>query len=58
VSGLRKTLRPRPVALARLAFHSFDKKPVLAYNLYGCSTGGDIPFFGECICPWQSLRES
>ncbi len=31
------------------AYHSFDEKQVLAYNLYGCSTGGDAPFFGECI---------
>jgi hypothetical protein len=31
------------------AYHSFDERQVLAYNLYGCSTGGDAPFFGECI---------
>jgi hypothetical protein len=30
-------------------YHSFDKKQVLAYNIFGCSTGGDAPFFGECI---------
>ena len=30
-------------------YRSFDRKQVLAYNLYGCSTGGTAPFFGECI---------
>ena len=30
-------------------YRSFDQKQVLAYNLYGCSTGGAAPFFGECI---------
>jgi hypothetical protein len=28
---------------------SVDKKQVLAYDLYACSTGGVAPFFGECI---------
>jgi outer membrane protein assembly factor BamA len=31
------------------AYHSFDAKQVLAYNLFVCSTGGRAPFFGQCI---------
>lgn len=30
-------------------YRSLSKKQVLAYNLFGCSTGGDAPFFGQCI---------
>jgi hypothetical protein len=30
-------------------YHSFGKKQLLAYNLYTCATGGDPPFYGECI---------
>lgn len=30
-------------------YHNFDTKQVLAYNVYACSTGGDAPFFGQCI---------
>ena len=36
----------------RLTFNSytsFGKKQVLAVNVFGCSTGGDAPFFGQCI---------
>jgi hemolysin activation/secretion protein len=35
------------------AYHSFDKKQVLAYNLFVCSTGGSAPFFGQCIFGMQ-----
>jgi hypothetical protein len=31
------------------AYHSFDQNQVLAYNLFVCSTGGEAPFFGQCI---------
>lgn len=30
-------------------YWSLDKKQVLAYNLYLCGTGGDAPFYGNCI---------
>jgi hypothetical protein len=30
-------------------YHSFTEKQVLAYNVYGCFTAGDPPFYGECI---------
>jgi hypothetical protein len=35
------------------AYHSFDTKQVLAYNLFVCSTGGEAPFFGQCIFGMQ-----
>lgn len=35
------------------AYHSFDQKQVLAYNLYVCATGGHAPFFGQCIFGMQ-----
>jgi outer membrane protein assembly factor BamA len=28
---------------------SLSKSQVLAYNLYLCGTGGDAPFYGQCI---------
>ncbi|HET6169713.1 MAG TPA: BamA/TamA family outer membrane protein [Terracidiphilus sp.] len=31
------------------SYTSFGKKQVLAVNVFGCSTGGDAPFFGQCI---------
>ena len=30
-------------------YWSLDKKQVLAYNAYLCGTGGDPPFYGNCI---------
>jgi hypothetical protein len=30
-------------------YASLSKKQVLAYNLYLCGTGGDAPFYGQCI---------
>ena len=36
------------------SYHSFDKKQVLAYNAFLCSTGSDAPFFGECIFGMQN----
>lgn len=35
------------------SYYSFGDRQVLAYNLFGCSTGGDSPFFGECIFGMQ-----
>lgn len=31
------------------AYRSFTKKQILAYNAFACSTGGNAPFFGQCI---------
>ncbi|MDT8069102.1 MAG: BamA/TamA family outer membrane protein [Terriglobia bacterium] len=31
------------------AYRSFDDRQVLAYNAFACSTGGEAPFFGQCI---------
>jgi len=31
------------------AYHSLSENQVIAYNLYACATGGQAPFFGECI---------
>lgn len=30
-------------------YWSLDKKQVLAYNAYGCATGGNPPFYANCI---------
>jgi hypothetical protein len=30
-------------------YWSVGKKQVLAYNLFGCGTGGEAPFYGKCI---------
>ena len=30
-------------------YKSFGEKQVLAYNLYLCGTGGEAPFYGECV---------
>jgi hypothetical protein len=30
-------------------YASLSKKQVLAYNLFLCGTGGDAPFYGQCI---------
>jgi hypothetical protein len=30
-------------------YESLTKSQVLAYNLYLCSTGGQAPFYGECV---------
>ncbi len=30
-------------------YHSLSKNQVLAYNLFACSTGGEPPFYGNCI---------
>ncbi|HTQ96447.1 MAG TPA: BamA/TamA family outer membrane protein, partial [Candidatus Acidoferrum sp.] len=35
--------------LAFNKYHSFGAKQVLAYNLYVCGTGGEPPFYGNCI---------
>jgi hypothetical protein len=35
--------------LALNAYRSLTKNQVLAYNTYVCATGGQAPFFGECI---------
>jgi hypothetical protein len=35
-------------------YHSLDRKQVLAYNLFACSTGGNAPFFGQCIFGTQN----
>jgi hypothetical protein len=40
----------------RLMFNYYQgigKNQVLAYNVFLCSTGGDAPFFGECIFGMQ-----
>lgn len=34
-------------------YRHFGTRQVLAYNLFGCSTGGDAPFFGQCIFGMQ-----
>ncbi len=31
------------------AYQSLGKDHVLAYNVYACATGGQAPFFGQCI---------
>jgi outer membrane protein assembly factor BamA len=36
------------------SFHSLDKNQVFAYNFFACSTGGDSPFYGECIFGMQN----
>jgi outer membrane protein assembly factor BamA len=36
----------------RFAFNGYEgltSKQVLAYNIYGCISGGEPPFYGECI---------
>jgi len=41
----------------RLMFNYYQRlseKQVLAYNAFACSTGGDAPFFGECIFGMQN----
>jgi hypothetical protein len=30
-------------------YWSVGKKQVLAYNLFGCGTGGNAPFYGKCV---------
>lgn len=35
-------------------YYSFDKKQILAYNAFLCSTGGQAPFFGQCIFGMQN----
>lgn len=35
------------------SYHSLGTKQVLAYNAFVCSTGGDAPFFGQCIFGMQ-----
>lgn len=35
------------------AYRSFGAEQVVAYNLFGCSTGGAAPFFGKCIFGMQ-----
>jgi hypothetical protein len=30
-------------------YHSLSKNQVLAYNLFGCATSGQPPFYGNCI---------
>ncbi len=30
-------------------YHSLGKNQVLAYNLFACATGGEPPFYGNCI---------
>jgi Omp85 superfamily domain len=30
-------------------YHSFGSRQVLAYNLYVCGTGGEPPFYGNCV---------
>jgi hypothetical protein len=30
-------------------YHSLSKNQVLAYDLFGCATGGEPPFYGNCI---------
>jgi hypothetical protein len=30
-------------------YHSLSKNQVLAYNLFACATGGQPPFYGNCI---------
>lgn len=34
-------------------YHSFGEKQVLAYNAFVCGTGGNAPFFGQCIFGFQ-----
>jgi len=34
-------------------YQGLSKKQVLAYNVFLCSTGGDAPFFGECVFGMQ-----
>lgn len=35
------------------SYHGFGQRQVLAVNLFGCSTGGQAPFFGQCIFGMQ-----
>lgn len=35
------------------SYHRFGKKQVVAANLFGCATGGEAPFFGQCIFGMQ-----
>jgi hypothetical protein len=30
-------------------YHSLSKNQVLAYNLFACATGGEPPFYGNCV---------
>jgi Omp85 superfamily domain len=30
-------------------YHSLSKNQVLAYDLFGCATGGQPPFYGNCV---------
>jgi len=52
--GLGGTFTFQAYRLTFNAYHSFDKKQVLAYNLFVCGTGGQSPFFGQCIFGMQN----
>jgi hypothetical protein len=51
--GLGGTFTFQTYRLKFNAYHSFDAKQVLAYNAFVCSTGGNAPFFGQCIFGMQ-----
>lgn len=36
------------------AYHTAAKRQVLAYNAFACATGGNAPFFGQCIFGLQN----
>jgi len=52
--GLGGTFTFQTYRLTFNAYHSFDKKQVLAYNIFVCATGGRAPFFGQCIFGMQN----
>ena len=52
--GLGGTFTFQTYRLKYNYYHSFDPKTVLAYNGFVCSTGGNAPFFGECIFGLQN----
>ncbi len=57
--GITSDLTPNPVRSKAYSFQTYriifnkysslSKSQVLAYNLYLCGTGGDAPFYGQCI---------
>ncbi len=51
--GLGSTFSFQTYHLTFNAYRSFGDKQVLAYNAFVCATGGQAPFFGECIFGMQ-----
>jgi hypothetical protein len=48
-SGLHKTYTYQTYRIIFNKYASLTKSQVLAYNLYLCGTGGDAPYYGQCI---------